>query len=497
MAPLSSTASHPLPPHVVITTASQWGQQAADHLLKSVVAHGGQISLVIPRRDEWMFRNIKPSYQGWARHRSVADAIAYHQANGGPIDYAFDDQLPALEARLVQERRSSQRLTVAYITSAAEDHFAFAGLFSRCCDRVLVEKPISRVWSDVAKGGSFEKLADEASKLDCTMKSADHYLFRPGFTLALHHAPEDAGVTDFLRRHSKCNLQIQFVFMEKAKRDDPMSRLGAFQDGAILDVAGSHGMGPVAVIIFPPGSDLRGDGSLEEILNMAPMSTFVGLDNGDRFQVPVLSETAAHLQVMPRNGDGRKFVIDLWSGKGCNDFDRYLLISCTIKDCNYYNNNQGKDNQTLIKLANSQFGTLPRPNVGDDSEATGDPEFFYGVSLGDQGVTVFDYLNPTPGQSHQDELIYYELEGGFRSDRRSGHSQAANAHAAMLNALIGDEFMDEEIGRFLTIHDACAIMRMALLAQREAWHQRRHSFPWGAGSLSVFRKRDPGGGDHD
>ena len=238
--------------HIVIAGPGQWGQQAADHLLNRAVVSGGEITFIVPRRNEQAFQSDAPTYKAWSNYPSVKDCIDALKLSGKPIRYIYDDHLNHLAAELIEQRNNEFWRTVGYVTSAAEDHFAFAEFLVDYCERVLIEKPISKLWEDVKENGRFELLAKAAEDKGCTLKCAEHYLFRAGVERAWHIEKDDIlGLKTFLERHKCCNLTFEFQFCEEADRDRPEERPGAYQDGAILDVLASHGLGPVARFLIP------------------------------------------------------------------------------------------------------------------------------------------------------------------------------------------------------------------------------------------------------
>ena len=176
------------------------------------------------------------------------------------------------------------------------------------------------------------------------------------------------------------------------------------------------------------------------------------------------------------------FNIVMLSAKGCQAYDRYMTLSCPINKCKSQelppSNSPGRSG--LVISAGQILGSMARHNR-HDRNINGNIEnsFFYGISLGARGITVFDYI-----EKHG--FLYNELDGGYRSDPTGASSQAANAHAAMLNALVGVEFGQPGC-RFLTLNDACAIIRIALEAQRSGWRDPRGSYVWGSADQGNFR----------
>ena len=447
--------------HVVISAPSEWGQLACDHLLKRAVAHGGKVTIIIPRKHQGLFSNNKPKIDAWKKYTTLKKCFDDLKASKQPIDYCFDDHLNKLAAVLIVERKSNTHLTVGYVTSSAEDHYLHTEFLSRYCERVLVEKPISRLYYDIRpdKTGNslFSKLVKKMSnrkKYKCNILFADHFLFRLGITNAWNaedptHNKGDitANLKDFLRRHKGCNLQYNFCFEEPPAHDDPAKRPGAYQDGSIMDVLLPHGMGPVATLILP---GIKYDGWVPKHIDffkdmkIKSVRTWRAMDDKDPsiLKIPVFSETAAEMKGELKLPSGKKIDIALRSAKGCREYNRYFMITCSLECCN---NIKGRyiDNTYLP---------------------------YFGVSLGQIGHEIYDY-----GVEGWKKPIFIKRDGGYRSDSPDAISEAANAQAAMLDAILAEK-LDT---RFLDVDTACQLIRLGLRVQGEAFLNNQGEYIWG------------------
>ena len=218
--------------------------------------------------------------------------------------------------------------------------------------------------------------------------------------------------------------------------EDPNLRLGAFQDGSILDVAVTHGLGPIVSILLPAlGVELNGL-DLFERLDWTKVDRWQAVDvNGD-LKVSTLSETAAELHGTLKV-DSTIVDVHLKAAKGCQKYLRYLKFSY----------------------------------VEDDKE------YFYGVSLGSAGYTV-----STPD-------FYGDFEGGWESDKAGGKPGSANAQASLLNvALEGGETIkagNSTIERFYPLKTGCEIVRLGLMAQGLASRHDFKSYSWGSSPFAA------------
>ena len=321
--------------------------------------------------------------------------------------------------------------------------------------RVLVEKPLSKVGSDVEPSGQFENLANEARQLGCCLKTAEHYMFRPGVTQCMSEGslqdpplPDHWSLNHFLESHKDCTLKYEFRFCEKATRDDPNDRPGPYQDGAILDILAPHSMGPVVGLILPA---LGGTPNELDKCQDLRVRVWSATDQSGNLKVATLTETAARitgtLRFTKANNSKGSLSIDLCSVKGHRDNDRFFRVSCPVQTCKSPRGAHLLTAQQRIQL----LRTIPQTAGGPGNA------FFYGVSLGPSGFTVVDLLNKPR------DLLYTERDSGHRSDRYGENAEAAVAHAAMLNAMLDDGF--ERDKRFVEVADACALIRLGLYAR--------------------------------
>jgi hypothetical protein len=449
--------------HVVISAPSQWGQQGCFHLLHRAVAHGGRVTIIIPRRHEKLFRTAPPKFEGWKSFSSLKECFESLRAAGKPVDFIFDDHLNQLAAELISERQSGSHLTVGYVTSGAEDHFTHAKYLSSFCERVLVEKPVSRIYSEIEPEGCFPRLAREAQERNCVLKTAEHYLFRPGVTQVWSIGPSDSvpsthSLNSFLNRHQRCNLHYEFHFAEAAGRDDPAQRPGAYQDGSILDILAPHGMGPVARLLLPTLGIVESKVDYYRDVVCKSIQTWRATDPlGESLKVPVLAETAAEfVGLLELRGRNQTIKLTLRSAKGCRGFLRFFKFFCPIHTCRLLDT---EDREELIR------------DLGVSADLK-DQSLFCGVSLGAAGSTILDYL---PGVGK----VFWERDGGYRSDSRGGNTEAANAQAAMVDALLLAREFEDANGRFVPVESACQLVRLGLKLQGIASCDRGSSYVWG------------------
>jgi hypothetical protein len=445
--------------HVVISAPSQWGQQGCAHLLHRAIAHGGRVTLIVPRRNERQFKTYRPTLDEWKDYSSVEECLEKLRAAGRPVNFIYDDHLNQLAVELISQRQSKSHLVVGYVTSSAEDHLAHAAYLSHFCERILVEKPVSRIYSEIRPDGDLTALVAKAERRGCALKSAEHYLFRPGVTQVWwldpppNQVPRES-LNGFLARHRHCDLQYEFHFAEAAGRDDPSTRLGAYQDGSILDVLTPHGLGPVARLVLPLLGVQHADIDFYRQISCHSVRTWQAWDERKSLKVPVLAETAAEL-IGDLKLPGRNQTIHflLKSAKGCDGFLRYFKVSCPIDKCRY--------------LKPVERGELQR-----EREPGKLGELYCGVSLGAAGSTILDYF---PGEGS----LVWAKDGGYLSDTRGGNNEAANAQAAMLDALLLEREFESTNGRFVPIESACQLIRFGLKAQGASFHSDRSHYSWG------------------
>jgi hypothetical protein len=438
--------------HVVVSAPSQWGQLACEHLLHWSVANGGRVTLIVPRREQGRFKSAQPSLKEAQAFSSLHGWLEHQRTSGRPIDFVYDDQCNHLAAVLISQRSSETHLAVGYVTSTADEHLYHARFLSQLCERVLVEKPVSRVFSELMSDGGFPRLAQEPST--CHLRTAEHYLFRPGVKDALE------SLEHFVKRHRRCNLHYEFRFEEPGARDDPAQRAGAYQDGAILDVLAPHGFGPLAGLLLPMLDISLKDVDFYRDVTLTKVDGFqAAAHRGGPLKIPVLAETAAEVEGRLRLPDDRIFHLRLRSAKGCRRYMRFFKVSCPVASCSRPPDDAARPHHVGVSSA---------PYVG--------------VSLGSAGFTVYDPGDPAN--------LHREQDGGFQSDNRGSISEAANAQAAMLDALLGDRFTEDT--RFIPVETACQLIRTGLRAQGIACNGERRPYTWGKGpelANGIHRRR--------
>ncbi|MES1241176.1 MAG: hypothetical protein ABUT39_06105 [Acidobacteriota bacterium] len=430
--------------HVVVAGASQWGQNACAQILHRVYAHGGRVTLIVARRFEERFTSDPPAASEWKEHASLRACIEdLRDRKNQPIDYIFDDQLQHLAMNLLRHRSEYRRL--GYVATGGDEHYRYARVLASCCDRVLVEKPVSKMIEDVRPGGRFETLM--APRDGCAVYSCEHFAFRKGFTDAKEH------LVHFVRKHRKScgSLRYEFRFFEPAEKEALRRRSSAMQDGSILDVAITHGLGPLAYLMWRvkhPGEsrfiqdrrDVPGPGLHDAIL-WESVEAMQARDRGE-LTVPVLAETAVRIQGTYSAPGEPPIRLLLESGKGGSQRARHFRVVC---------------------------------EVCEEAMRREDHEVFAGVSLGPAGYSISDFPDTdVPMQvSRQGHLEIREADQGWNSDLLAGGSgEAENAQAAMLEAFIAPE-VDE---RFLSINEACQIVRLGIEAQALAFLGTRGSY---------------------
>ncbi|MCP4549993.1 MAG: ATP-binding protein [bacterium] len=436
----TTAQKYPLGSRYYIISPSEWGQQACDHLLHGMMSWEGHVTLVIPRRDEDKFRTFKPAIKAWSDFDSVEDACKKLNGLGRPIDYMFDDRLDSIHARMIQNKTEGYRVIV-YITSTAEYHFDHTKAFCDYADRVLVEKPCTPFFHQLA---DFEEYVGKHGR-ENKIRSAEHYLFRPGVTAALRD-DDHYNLRSFLTAKRGQKLEYTFCFAEAVGHDDPNMRLSAYNDGSILDIAVIHGLGPVARILLP-ALGLDKDFDLAEHLTWTHVTPYKATDSSKKHQtVATLAETAVELRgrLTGKLEDGSTLDVDitLRSAKGCEQYQRYF-----------------------------EFRT-----ASADPENDPDNTDYFGVSLGSSGYSV-KYR-----EAEGDRTYHRDHEGGKASDEdKRGRSGASNAQAAMLTALSRDEWDDDNDakGRFIPIKQTCQILRLGFHAQSFASCAAHNPYVWG------------------
>ncbi|MFH1464405.1 MAG: hypothetical protein ABIO70_08460 [Pseudomonadota bacterium] len=400
--------------HAVILNASQWSQAAAAHLLHRAVSHGGRVTMVVPRRDERLFATRAPAIREWAQHPSLRHAIDQLADLGQPIGYIYDDHLDALLGQLARERREGV-LVVVYVASGAEEHILQAPCFLGFADTILVEKPASLFFMDLENNQLLKK---SASVQDCRVLAAEHYLFRPGVTEAYEQ------LMAFITRHANDKLAYTFCFHEAAGHDDPNRRLGAYRDGALMDVGVVHGLGPVDRVLLPALGRPRGLADPQVALVWEQVIPLQARDERGDVKVATLAETAVELRGTLRVPDKRPITILLKSAKGCAAYSRYFEV---------------KAEETSLELPDQWGGCC-----------------LFGVSLGAVGHTIQDRVDG--------RLLYVVQHGGHLSDLAGGRgSVAGNAQAMMLTAVQAEhQHLDP---RFLSMQSACRILQLGIEAR--------------------------------
>ncbi len=452
--------------HLVVAGASQWGQHACAHVLHRSIGRGGRVTLIVARRFEHLFRNRRPSIKEWERYGSLKECLDDLRADGQPIDYVFDDHLHHLAAQLFEHQREYLRL--GYVVTGAEEHYPYTQVLSICCDRVLVEKPISKLVRDVDPvDGRFRRLARELpAGGQERVFGCDHFSFRKGFTDALQ--PLDG----FIERHLGHRLRYHFSFFETATREALTARPAAMQDGSLLDVAITHGLGPLSYLV-KQARHFR-EAQTGPAAEPPDLHRAITWESAEGFQlreradakapliVPVLAETAARVEgtyhepgIAPADGDARGWRIDLVleSAKAAARRDRFLRLDC--ETCT---------------------GRVRGPGRGVDA-------VYFGISLGAAGYTVCDFAGRHSGEefappgevADSHPLKAPEFDGGWRSDRAGGNVEAEVAQAAMLEAFFAPVLDD----RFIPIDEACRIVRLGMEAQALAFCGPRPAYVLG------------------
>lgn len=421
--------------HLVVAGASEFGQYACARVLHRAYAHVTKVTLIVARKDERLFHTRRPAAAEWSHFSSLYECLEKLESEGRPIDYVFDDHIQYLAAELLKEVGDYDR--IGYVATRGEEHLPYTTILSTCCDRVLVEKPLSKCAEDVHPDGLFMKLEDRIEqrwhpkkKVNEIVTTCEHFAFRKGFSDAKKE------LVNFVKNHwGHKGLKYEFRFFEPAKAEDLVKRLHAMQDGSILDVGVTHGLGPLSFILRKKfegnkidlhksitWNQVRVKQAREEAVQNAPLT------------VPVLAETAAYLKGT-FEVDGKPIIeLEIKSGKGGASFERYFRFVCP--DCK-----------------------------------NGDDECFIGVSLGVAGYTICTWKKENDEVKTAKGLPDIVIkDGGWDSDKL-GYTQqpvAENAQAAMLEAFI--QGIDD---RFIPLEHACQIVRLGMEAQAIAFCQKR------------------------
>jgi hypothetical protein len=422
--------------HLVVAGASEFGQYACARVLHRAYAHVTKVTLIVARKDEHLFQTRRPAAAEWSHFSSLKECLEKLKSEGRPIDYVFDDHIQYLAAELLKEVGDYDR--IGYVATRGEEHLPYTTILSTCCDRVLVEKPLSKCAEDVHPNGLFKKLEKRIKQrwhpgkeveIDEIITTCEHFTFRKSFSDAKKE------LVNFVKNHwNHGKLKYEFRFLEPTKADDLVKRLHAMQDGSILDVGVTHGLGPLSFILRKKfeGNKIDLHQSItwnqvlvkqarEEATQNAPLT------------VPVLAETAAYLKGTCKVDNDHEIELEIKSGKGGGSFDRYFKFVC------------------------------PHCKNGDD-------ECFIGVSLGVAGYTICTWKKENNKVKPADGLPDIVIkDGGWDSDKRgSTQPVAENAQAAMLEAFI--QGIDD---RFIPLEHACQIVRLGMEAQAIAFCQER------------------------
>jgi hypothetical protein len=264
-----------------------------------------------------------------------------------------------------------------------------------------------------------------------TITTCEHYAFRKGFSDAKEK------LVDFVKNHwNHGELKYEFRFLEPAKADDLVKRIHAMQDGSILDVGVTHGLGPLSFILRKKFEEKEIDLHKNITWNQVLVKQARKKDKQNApLTVPVLAETAAYLKgtFQVDIDDNQIIKLEIKSGKGGASFERYFKFVC------------------------------PECKKGDD-------ECYIGVSLGGAGYTICTWKKEN-GKVKRDRKLpdIISKDGGWDSDKH-GYTQqpvAENAQAAMLEAFING--IDD---RFIPLEHACQIVRLGMEAQGIAFCQK-------------------------
>lgn len=419
-----------------IVAASEWGQQACERFLHSCINTDGHVTIIIPRKDQDAFENWSPVIPAWKdKYDSVKKAIDALREQGGPVGYVYDDHLDGIRARMIRERYENY-LVAVYITSSSDRHIEDASAFVGYAERILIEKPYTLFIGDLRDGSPYhyKNLFENSTEV----YSAEHYLFRPGITAAFT-LPEEDQVGKFLSNQfglaetrgslsTQPWLNYEFIFEEKSSHDDPNKRLNAYKDGSIMDIAVIHGLGPISRILLPALKIEDDEFDISDNIKWTNIEKYQATEN-EKPKVATLVETAVTLKgvlTLPR--DKGKVNIYLRSAKGAKDYQRKF-----------------------------RFSVVGNPDTT-----------YYGVSLGDSGLT------------YRDGSSFREHEGGEDSDNKGrGRSGAANAQATMLEALFSTK--GSQLNRLLMpIRYTTQVLKLAFRAQLLGPSLSLTRYEWGA-----------------
>ncbi|MFC2146791.1 hypothetical protein ACFLRT_05450, partial [Acidobacteriota bacterium] len=336
---------------------------------------------------------------------------------------------------------------IGYVATRGEEHLPYTTILTACCDRVLVEKPLSKCAEDVHPDGLFMKLekkrkkwSDQKYPTAQTITTCEHYAFRKGFS----DAQKD--LVKFVKNHwDHGGLNYEFRFFEPARAEDLVKRLHAMQDGSILDVGVTHGLGPLSFILRKMCKEFKNMKiDLHESITWNQVLVKQAREEAKQnapLTVPVLVETAAYLKGTYKVDDNHIIELEIKSGKGGSSFERYLKFAC------------------------------PQCKKGDD-------ECYIGVSLGAAGYTIctWEKENGEVKRAKRDGKKLPDIvikDGGWDSDKLRYTQQpvAENAQAAMLEAFIHG--IDD---RFIPLEHACQIVRLGMEAQAIGFCQERDSY---------------------
>jgi hypothetical protein len=420
--------------HLVVAGASEFGQYACARVLHRAYAHVTKVTLIVARKDEQLFHKRHPAVAEWSHFPSLYECLEKLRSDGRPIDYVFDDHIQFLVTELLKEKGNFDRL--GYVATRGEEHLPYTTILVTCCDRVLVEKPLSKCAEDVHPDGLFTKLQtriSEWSKKYSTAKvtTCEHFAFRKGFSDAREK------LVEFINRHwDHGNLKYEFRFFEPARAEDLVKRLHAMQDGSILDIGVTHGLGPLSFILREKfGKDTHFD--LHDSITWKQVQVKQARKGGKKDSpliVPVLAETAAYLKGTYKQDDAHEIELEIKSGKGGLSFERYFKFIC------------------------------PECKRGEKDEC------YIGVSLGAAGYTecTWEIENGIVKRDRKLPDIVSE-DGGWDSDRLGDTQPAAeNAQAAML-----ETFIQGHDSRFIPLDQACQIVQLGIEAQAIGFCQER------------------------
>ena len=455
-------------PHLVLWGLSNFGQKAAVFFLATRAARGGALTIVVPRRDQWLFENAKPTVPEWEHFASVKEALG---RQGPSVRVLFDDQLAYLARAVVEQRTTNSHLVVGYVTTAADEHLAAATVLVELCERVLVEKPLSNSFDDFE---GFTRLAARAKQIGCLLVGAEHYLLRPASLRAM----ADAGLFDrkitesgqgdptpadgtpprwldnFLTAHAGCALTYEFQFAEAGSVAEALMRPGAFNDGAALDVAVSHGLGALANICVKFGVTPR-----KLLETRFELRAWCAVDAHGKRVTASVSETAVEVVWrLPQEGKRGPRTVILRSGKLFEKADRYWRLFCT---------------DPVGAAAPARRRCVVRKRASADAatwkQLTGSEKLLYGCGLGADGTTVVDLPTTTAGSTSvqpRGAVMRRNAFGGYRADRQGrGDPEAHSAQSALIEALFSAE-LSEDDPRVLSIAKAITIGQIALGVQQ-------------------------------